>query len=136
MLESLHQQLKTENLSAGVLSVWLQSEDRQTCEDTLRLRQPSANLDHLMRGCLSLLEKVTLKAGITTAALTLHGLVDSTPQQLNLFEELPAQRVGLEKVIARLQKRHAGLNLYKSSLNEAPALIPERGFQLHLFEAL
>ncbi|MBX3057892.1 MAG: hypothetical protein KF770_15610 [Anaerolineae bacterium] len=120
-------------MSAGhTVQLTLEMADGRTCQQTVTLRQPTADPLHILTACQTVIAALNLTSGIMAVTLTLPDLTPATAQQLSLF---PGTAIAsrLQQTAHNLEARYQDGRFYQPILTETQHPLPERRFQLRPF---
>jgi len=129
LIERLVNRLGERGLLARGLALSLELAGGETREETVALRQPTADPAHLLQTALSLLP-ARLPERVAELSLILDDLTPVRARQLSLFERDPVEAGRLRAVFRALVARYGADTFYVARLVAPDERLPERRYEL------
>ncbi len=139
MVNELSRRLQTAVLAGRMVQLTLEMADGRIHQQTVTLRQPTAEPLPILTACQTVIAALNLTSGITAVTLTLPDLTPASAQQLSLFpgtgEATASVAVAnrLQQTAHNLAARYQDGRFYQPVVTEPHHPLPERRFQLRPF---
>lgn len=132
MVNKLTGRLYTAVLAGRTVQLTLEIADGRTHQQTVTLRQPTADPLPILTACQMVIAALNLTSGFTAVTLTLPDLTPAAAQQLTFFPGAVAAN-RLQQTAHNLAARYQDGRFYQPILTETQHPLPERRFQLRPF---
>ena len=126
----LADRLQQAELAGSTLGLDWETDDGETRQQTIVLRQPTADSRHVAGALHGWMNQSEFTTGIVALTLTIGGLAPATARQLSLFPLTdPAKRI--HQLAQPLVARYGNACFYQIAPADQGHPLPERRFQLH-----
>ncbi len=129
MVSEAAARLLDQNQTVRHLTLRLTQEDGAVLEREMVLRQPSANLRHIITTAGEMGRSLPVSGGIVEAEMVLSDIAPAVPKQLSLFERDAVPQEQLSAVLHDLVARYGGEYFYWLCAADLEARLPERRFR-------
>jgi nucleotidyltransferase/DNA polymerase involved in DNA repair len=138
MVNELTRRLQTAVLAGRSWQVALELADGRTQQQSLTLRQPTAEAHPITTALQATIASLNLTCGVTAVTLTASDLTPATAQQLTLIQDVAEATASvavsrLQQTVQNLTAKYKDGRFYQPILTENHHPLPERRFQLRPF---